>query len=152
MTEKLGVEDQERVGLQERFRKRLGVAGLRDVLLYLVYGKEAHPLLALDVSGGDLLVQLLRHTVQSDTVAGVDDELLLLEEYLLKVFDLGEERDHVSPDPLYGPHHLEPAVGALRPPRLQVVHVEDLVLEVEIEFPLQETLEALVDEEVRGVA
>src|SRR5215211_2631328 len=134
MTEKHGVEDQERVGLQELFRERLGVAGLRDILLYLVYGEEAHPLLALVVVGGDLLVELLGHAVQGEAVAGVDDELLLLEEHLLEVFDLGEERDDVAPDLLYGPHHLEPTIGAIRPPRLQVINVDDLVLEVEIEF------------------
>src|SRR5687767_9810543 len=68
---------------------------------------------------------------------------LLLEEPFLEVFDLGEESDDIAPDPLHGTHHREPAVGALRPPRLQVIYVQNLVLEVEVQLPLQEALEVL---------
>lgn len=142
LIEELRVEDEVRVGLEEVNRQRLRVAGLGDVLLDPVYGEEAHPLLALLVVGGDLFVQLLRHAVQGEAVFGGYDELLL-KEPLLEVLDLGEERGDAPAHALHGPHHLEPALGAVRSPAIQVVHVQHLVLEVEVQLPSRKPLSSL---------
>src|SRR5690606_38146399 len=60
--------------------------------------------------------------------------------------------DDVVADALDEAHELKPTRGQLFTGRFQLVQVQNFVLQVEVQFPRQEALQVLVDEEVAGVA
>ncbi|KKK48945.1 hypothetical protein LCGC14_3140020, partial [marine sediment metagenome] len=68
---------QEWIRLQELDGQRRRIRGPVQIPLDLVNGKEADPLLALQLIGGNVLVELLRYTVEGDAVVRLHDELLL---------------------------------------------------------------------------
>jgi len=121
---------------------------------------EAVPLGPLFCVGGDLgqearadvLITKSEDGGQRDAVLRVHHELLLPPQFLLEVFDLGEEVNDLQgdlADDLDLPEVLLHKGGR---PVHEVVHLQDLVLEVEVQLPPEEAAQVLVDEVVEGVA
>src|SRR3989338_3590417 len=100
------------MGLQEGDAPVLLVlAGREQVGLLFIDVEQLLPLGPLWLAGGDLGVKALVDIADGDAILRLGNELALLPEHPLKVFDLREKIDDPRSNSLDDLHNLKPALG-----------------------------------------
>ena len=99
-----------------------------------------HP---LRLASSDFFIETRVNMSDRYTILRLGDELALFPKQFLEVLDLIQKFDDLTANGTDRPHHLKPCLGAFLSARLYFVEIQYFVLEIEIDFVLEESLEVL---------